>query len=158
MNIFVSHPSPHLSAFALDDKRVVKMVLETCQLLSTAMNVTGGIGPYKTTPANHPCSKWAREAKGNYSWLFDHFDELLREYTLRYDRIHKCEQYYETLRNGIKTIPDGEQTSFVNCTLYKDVDNIFVAYKQYLNHKWANDKRPPRWYKAGRANENTYKV
>ena len=34
MNIFVTHPDPHVSAKALPDKHVVKMPLETCQMLS----------------------------------------------------------------------------------------------------------------------------
>jgi hypothetical protein len=37
MNIFVTSDCPKLSAQALDNKRVVKMVLETAQLLSTAI-------------------------------------------------------------------------------------------------------------------------
>ena len=34
MNIFVTHPDPHVSAKVLPDKHVVKMPLETCQMLS----------------------------------------------------------------------------------------------------------------------------
>ena len=34
MNIFVTHPDPHISAKVLPDKHVVKMPLETCQMLS----------------------------------------------------------------------------------------------------------------------------
>ena len=34
MNIFVTNPDPHKSATELPDKHVVKMPLETCQMLS----------------------------------------------------------------------------------------------------------------------------
>ena len=34
MNIFVTDPSPTISAQCLPDKHVVKMPLETCQMLS----------------------------------------------------------------------------------------------------------------------------
>lgn len=34
MNIFITDPAPTVSAIALDNRRLVKMVLETAQLLS----------------------------------------------------------------------------------------------------------------------------
>jgi hypothetical protein len=150
MNIFVTDFSPYTSAFILDDKRVNKMVLETCQLLSTAINVCGGAGPYKTTHKNHPCSIWARETKGNYDWLLHHFEALLKEYTSRYGKTHKCEQYYTMLSSGIKCIPNGNITQFVNCTPYREELSVFVAYRKCLNDKWINDKRRPTWYRQER--------
>lgn len=41
--------SPHRRALSLDDRRLIKMVLETAQLLSTAISELGGVGPYKLT-------------------------------------------------------------------------------------------------------------
>ena len=73
MNIFVTHLDPVKCAQNLDDKRVIKMILESAQMLSTSINVSGGKGPYKTTHVNHPCSVWVRSSNANYYWLLNHF-------------------------------------------------------------------------------------
>mgnify|MGYP001327298768 CR=1 FL=1 len=145
MNIFCSSPDPFESAKFLDNKRVVKMVLETCQLLSTAINLSGGQGPYRSTHMNHPCSIWTRQSKHNYNWLVKHFDALLNEYTRRYGRVHKCRQYLRELYEGVQFIPHGPFTPFPNCTTFKQVDNVYEAYRLYLNEKWQNDKLKPKW-------------
>jgi len=73
MNIFASHPSPLHSALVLDDKRVVKMVLESAQMLSTAISQRGCCAPYRENHVNHPCSVWVRSTQGNYFWLLQHW-------------------------------------------------------------------------------------
>ena len=67
MNIFVVDIDPSKAAQSLCDKHVVKMVLETAQILST---ISGG--PYRPTHANHPCVLWAGATKRNYLWLVEH--------------------------------------------------------------------------------------
>ena len=69
MNIFVTDPSPTQSAQSLPDRHVVKMPLETCQMLSIVCSDKWGHGygeihksdgtPYKTEKGafrNHPCT------------------------------------------------------------------------------------------------------
>ena len=56
MNIFVLHPMPDIAARMQCDRHVVKMTLETAQMLSTAINELGGQAPYKSAHINHPCS------------------------------------------------------------------------------------------------------
>ena len=67
MNIFASHPDALKCAQYLDDKRVVKMVLETAQMLSTAIQLDSDYDykdlVYKPTYANHPCNVWVRQSK-----------------------------------------------------------------------------------------------
>ena len=145
MNIFVSSPSPVESAKFLDNKRIVKMVLETCQLLSTAVTVCGGSGPYKVTHINHPCSIWTRQSKGNYVWLVQHFEALLSEYTRRYGKVHKCNMYLAELKSGVDLIPDGPLLEFINCTTFKNIHDVHEAYKLCLTEKWKNDKLIPMW-------------
>lgn len=128
MNIFCSSPDPFESAKFLDNKRVVKMVLETCQLLSTAINVTGGIGPYRTTHLNHPCSIWVRENRSNYDWTVQHFIALLEEYTLRYGKTHKCQQYLEMFQARRIVFKPGSLTQHPNCTTFKQIENGLNDY------------------------------
>ena len=84
MNIFVTDPCPVKSAQEQCDKHVVKMVLESAQMLSTAWRVFDNEAAenaemYKQAHLNHPCSIWVREAQENYIWLYKHFDALCTE-------------------------------------------------------------------------------
>tara|TARA_R110000824_G_scaffold131664_5_gene293888 strand:+ start:847 stop:1332 length:486 start_codon:yes stop_codon:yes gene_type:complete len=94
MNIFYVNENPTDAAICLPDKLVVKMPLESAQMLSTAHRVLDGderadsLGLYKTAMKNHPCTIWVRETSDNYMWLYEHFYALCSEYTTRYGREH----------------------------------------------------------------------
>ena len=149
MNIFVTSACHAECARVLDDKRVVKMVLESTQMLSTAINLSGGQGPYKSTHINHPCSVWVRTSITNFKWLQLHALFLCREYRLRYDKVHKCADILLNLPNP--DLPDIGLTPWVNCTTdYKDMDDVHAAYQCHLNDKWDMDKRQPTWYGSAR--------
>jgi hypothetical protein len=152
MNIFVTDNCPYISAKNLDDKRVVKMVLETAQLLSSAIILNGGKAPYKLTHKGHPCTIFTAKTKGNYRWVLNHFKGLCQEYTRRYGKTHKSESLMQDLEEGIRFIPDGDLTDFANCSAnlslnisYKHLTDVTLAYKLYLADRWENDKREPTW-------------
>lgn len=84
MNIFVLHKNPKIAAQYMADKHVVKMVLETAQLLCSMF--PEGMAPYKRTHYNHPCAKWLRESRNNYLWLIKHGIALNEEYQYRWER------------------------------------------------------------------------
>lgn len=94
MNLFYVNKDPIVAASELPDKLVIKMVLETAQLLCTAHHELDGesVNPdwqlYKPTHANHPCAIWVRGTSSNYSWTYQHFVGLASEYQLRYGRQH----------------------------------------------------------------------
>lgn len=113
MNIFYIDADPIQAAQWMVDKHVVKMILESAQLLSTAHRILDGReveGKSKTgrkvrrwilddsrdeviytaTHINHPSAVWCRESVENYNWLVDHFFALMQEYTHRYEKTHKC--------------------------------------------------------------------
>jgi hypothetical protein len=69
MNIFYLDKSPYTCARYHCDKHVVKMILETAQLLCGAHWATGGTAQYKPTHLNHPCAIWVRKSLSNYKWL-----------------------------------------------------------------------------------------
>ena len=113
MNIFYLDKNPKVAARMHNNKHVVKMILETAQLLSTAHRVLDGEQYidtssgrrikrwkltsdkedflYKATHINHPSAVWVRESKENYEWTFNLFNALMLEYTYRYGKHHKCE-------------------------------------------------------------------
>ena len=85
MNFFYLDDDPIMCARYMVDKHVIKMILEHCQLLSTAQNLFGIDGLYKSTHINHPCSIWTRASLDNYNLLIDYTKEIIKEYKHRYD-------------------------------------------------------------------------
>lgn len=82
MNIFVLDINPITAAQFLCDKHIVKMCLESAQLLCSAFEP--GTAPYRRTHYNHPCAKWVRESEENFNWLYDHAWAINREYIKRF--------------------------------------------------------------------------
>lgn len=110
MNIFVLDADPVRAAQWQCDRHVIKMTLETAQLLCSVHHFFGYKAPYKKTHINHPCAVWARESLANYEWLLAHGKALGEEYTARYGKIHKS---VSAMPDPIKELPDIELTPFV---------------------------------------------
>lgn len=105
MNIFWLDHDLEKAAIAHCDKHVVKMILESAQLLSGVIHsINNDHGPifdtskvYRATHMNHPCAVWARTSGNNYCTLLQLLGHLLDEYTYRYGRIHKTTDVYGAL-------------------------------------------------------------
>ena len=153
MNIFVLSTDPVEAATMECDKHVVKMLLETAQLLCGPH--PPGKAPYVRTHFNHPCAKWTRESTSNYTWLSIHGLALCEEYTRRYRRTHRSEPVIEWCsRNVPTTIPDGPLTPFAiaikDKTLHVPGDPVASYRKYYVVEKsrfarW-NYCDPPAWW------------
>ena len=79
------------------DKHVVKMCLETAQLLCTGLDRYGIAGPYKPTHKRHPTALWTGDSIDHYLWLRVFGLTLCREYTWRYRKVHASANVIETL-------------------------------------------------------------
>lgn len=95
MNIFFLDFNTKKCAEYHCDKHVVKMILETAQLLCGVHWVIGSEAPYKLSHKNHPCAIWTRSSLSNYLYLCDLGLELCKEYTYRYDKKHKSQDVIE---------------------------------------------------------------
>ena len=157
MNIFVTSPSPHLSAQVLPDKHIVKMPLECCQMLSIIYSkwyynwgpLPKKDGGYYATAKgafrNHPCTIWAAQNHYNTAWLVTHGLALCSEYKRRYDKIHSCN---DTLFVA-KKIFHAKSHRAITCSSMADnfvrampdeykLDtsiDTFTAYKMYISSK-----------------------
>lgn len=154
MNIFYTNKCPKVSAINLDSKRVNKMILESCQMLCTAINENGGESPYKSTHKNHPSNIWVRESRANFDWLYKHARALAEIYQNERNRIHGCVRVLDIIQDrGLwALIPQGSFTEPPNCAAnkslgicYKHVTDVPTAYKRYLCERWDNDKLAPKW-------------
>ena len=151
MNIFYVDKDPANAAMCLPDKLVVKMPLESAQMLSTAHRLLCGDdycderGIYLKAYMNHPCTIWARETSQNYLWLYYHFYFLCREYETRYDRQHlSFTKLNDALSQLPLNIPDAGLTTMPQAMPdeYKNNDPV-QAYRDYV----VNEKTYAQWNK-----------
>tara|TARA_B100001109_G_scaffold87984_1_gene71759 strand:- start:1744 stop:2244 length:501 start_codon:yes stop_codon:yes gene_type:complete len=165
MNIFVTDPSPIKSARVLPDKHIVKMPLETCQMLSIVASDKWGHGfgtlpkldgtPYATEKGafrNHPCTVWAQD---NWTWLILHGLALCDEYTHRYNKVHSCQH---TMKHAAEIFPYQNEypksyaRAMPEIWKYDETIDTFEAYKTYIASKpWVatnylrDPSRKPNW-------------
>ena len=156
MNIFVLDNDPKLAAQFHCDKHVVKMVLESAQMLSAVHTILDGPqeGLYKVSHANHPCTKWVRESNNNYNWMYCLFLELCTEYTFRYGKTHLCAtKFLDRFMTPPKNIPVGYKTPqpLAMPDDYK-VSDVVQSYRNYYKGakvdfaKWAKARKEPDWW------------
>ena len=135
MNIFFLDLDTKKCAEYHCDKHVVKMILETAQLLCgvhyTTDQVTDQI-PYKLSHKNHPCAIWSRESLSNYLYLCDLGLELCKEYTYRYGKRHKSQEVIEWCITNKPNIVDKEFTEPARAMPdeYK-VKSVVESYRNY---------------------------
>ena len=166
MNIFFLDTNPKYAAAFHCDKHVVKMVLETAQLLSTAHHVLDGEEVafddlYKPTHVNHPSSVWVRSNMKNYQWTYELFCHLCNEYTKRFGKKHKTESKLRLkLGNYPKNIDksgwDSPLSPPPQCMPEEYLNQCTVtAYRDYYCGEKARFARwscavIPEWYHATR--------
>ena len=146
MNIFYLSTDPEKAAQMMYNKHVVKMILESAQLLCTAHVISDGENanvPYKVTHKNHPSAIWVRESVSNYIWLYDHMIALGKEYTRRYGKKHltiiKCSG---VLSKAPANVTKTELTPMPQCMpdQYKVPGNSVEAYWNYYEAEKVNVK------------------
>ena len=149
MNIFVVDMNPKKAAQMLCDQHVVKMCLETAQMLCTVARKNGFEVPYKSAHPKHPCTLWVGETKGNWDWLVSHGLALGEEYTKRYGKIHKSHLVIKEIAKLPIDLPKGT-TPFAQAMgeEFKKTNPV-EAYRAYYQSKtfarWKYTE-PPTWF------------
>lgn len=139
MNVFVLDLDPQKAAQYHNNRHCVKMILESCQILSTAAQINVGVQEnlYKPTHKNHPCTILATKNRANYVWVLELTKALLEEYTYRFEKTHKSGRLISHLTDMAPSIPLGD-LSFAQAMPdpYKANDPV-EAYRAY----YRGDKR-----------------
>lgn len=172
MNVFYLDKDPSQAAQWMTDSHVIKMVLESAQLLSTAHRVLDGV-PYKAkskngrmitkydhpddrlyqaTHVNHPSAVWVRQSSYNYQWLTIHFASLLDEYFVRYGKQHACTKMLFLYKppGYIPCCTDFTDPPSAMPDKYKISNNAVLNYRYYYSHgkshlhRWTK-RTPPDW-------------
>jgi len=157
MNIFVLSKDTVAAAQMHVDKHVVKMVLETAQILSTAVRLAPYVKDpsmskeacsvihdafikenmsfiYKPSHQKHPCVIWASTNLTRFSWLKKLGIALSEEYTYRYGKIHKSDRiirdvFYPSTGTYFVEQPL-EPFALAMPDIYK-TDNVVESYRRY---------------------------
>lgn len=152
MNLFLLDADPIESATAHCDRHVVKMVLETAQILCSAhwlCDGTIGAGWYKPTHTRHPVVQWAAEQEINYNYAYQQFAALAAEYEYRYGKTHlSWTKLGAVLKSPPWLIdatvpPSAAHWKFVQCmptkywegnTRTTTLDKAIQSYRRYYRH------------------------
>ena len=143
MNIFYLHKDPVEAAKLQYNKHVVKMILESAQMLCTAHHCYGDEDqvnnvPYKQAHLNHPSTIWARRSRSTYTWLYNHMIALGDEYTKRYGKTHlsinKCKEFLSKPPVHIQG-DDWCQPPQAMPDEYKDECSLQAYWNYYINDK-----------------------
>lgn len=174
MNIFVLDKDPVLAAQYQCDKHVVKMILESAQLLCTSHHVLPNKynNPlpdflYRKTHQNHPCALAVQNSIASYAWLAFHALALCDEYTHRYDKNHKSRPIIQWCFDNCPQLPVGIAKNAIKgfylsmphlpqCMPdeYKIQGDVVQAYRNYYKFDkmknikcvWTN-REQPEWIK-----------
>lgn len=157
MNLFFLSRNPREAAQAHYNKHVVKMVLETAQLLCSAHRLLDGARAagvsksgrkqttwvlpdeareralYRASHANHPVAVWVRASRAHYEWAFALFVQLLEEYSFRYEKVHACAKLIDALAAPPRCIPDAGFVDPPPCMpeLYRASGDVVACYRAY---------------------------
>ena len=149
MNIFVLDEKVEKCAEYHCDKHVIKMILESAQMMSAVVRLDGYDIGYKLTHKNHPCTIWARKSLSNYIWLFKLVEHLNAEYRYRYNKDvnHKSFDMVKTLPTP--NLPDTGLTPFAQAMpdQYRNKNTVKAYRDYYINEKsnlliWTKRKTP----------------
>lgn len=159
MNIFILGTTPESSARAHCDQHLHKMVLESAQIISTALHLRGWkqAWMYKPTHISHPCVQWAASSNHNILWVIELADELRR---IREEldcpphassEVIKFAQDY--LAGEVPFASSYLATDFalampLHIHARSDIDTVgkYQAYYRWKNEQWkALDKGPMTW-------------
>lgn len=161
MNLFYLHPDPTVAAQMQCDKHVVKMLLETAQMLCTAHHEVDGSRAskrlYKSAYKNHPSTRWVRADAYHYEWAYKHFAALCDEYTYRYGKVHTTDRKLRKLlsKPPRKLAFKSWQSDPPQCMPddYKQADTV-KAYRAYYQSDdkrrfaaWRKLRPAPNWWK-----------
>ena len=173
MNIFALHNNPFIAALMMCDKHIVKMIIETCQILSMVLDSNMdiqyrsqdcppskqlGCPQYPKNHLKHPSTLWTMQSRGNYKWLVQHLRGLCSQYRDRYGKVHKLEgliMIYEAQEKYLK-FDNSKKTKFCIAITDKTLHHHdpVIAYRNYYNMeksrfaKWKTGA-VPAWFKPG---------
>lgn len=164
VNIFILDKNIKKCAKYHCDQHVVKMILESVQILCTALNKKGFKTPYKSTHVKHPCVLWAETSYDNFLWLQELSIELNNEYIYRFQKTSDHKSISVLNEIAEYTYPRTGLTEFAQAMpeKYRVPGNPVKAYRQfYLGEKMAfakwTKRQIPVWVRNSNIQTTSHK-
>lgn len=161
VNIFVLDRNPIRASEMMCDKHIPKMVVESAQMMASALRRHGAVDsqmpltksgtPYKGGYKHHPCTVWAGDSWHNFDWLANHAIGLLGEYYMRFGKEHACSEAIGQMNGMSWRLPSGRLTPFAQAMPdeYRNPCAI-TAYRAYYHSKtfakWEKGTPAPNWW------------
>ena len=170
MNIFVVDADPESAAAFLCDKHVPKMLVETTQILVSAIRRNGATDddvpltvsgkPHRGGYANHPSVVWAGDSFSNAYWVSLHAHELCHQFMARFNKMHACVPQVAVTARELHRIPDHGLTDvalcvgeeFQNGQTHAPIDEAVPIYREFYKHDkasfaaWEKGVAAPDWW------------
>lgn len=139
MNIFYLDTDPKIAAEKQINKHVIKMILESAQMLCTTHREFGDENEalYKRTHTNHPSTVWIRQSSQHYDWVYQHMLALGEEYTNRYGKTHlTITKMKELLKKPPQGLKDNGYEHPPQCMPEEyQCEDAVTAYNAYYEYK-----------------------
>lgn len=170
MNIFFLDKDPVNAARYHCDKHVIKMITETCQIISTAIRIHYNKSSYsgmpidlyhfpqpysylyKPTHIHHPSIRWAEKKWDNMVWLITLGRNLLKEYDRRYGKdLDSFIRARQILNGYLKNVEYNNKTKITSPPLvmpddYKiRIDNVNDVVSAYRKYYFTEKKHLAEW-------------
>lgn len=159
MNIFVIDQNQYLCATYHTDTHVVKMPVETAQMLSFAYyhpelwkgEIPDILMKFSKSHDNHPCSLWIRESLENFIWTCNLGIQLVKEFRYRFNPIkhQRCLDIFEWCLRNPPNLPSKCLTPFAlampdNFKVESDIESYRNLYRYGKSdlHKWTKREKP----------------
>jgi len=159
VNIFVLDTDPRAAARMMCDKHIPKMLVESAQMMASALRrhgvdeselpLTRRGTPYKGGYPHHPCTIWVGDSYENFMWLYEHAESLAREYIKRFGKRHRTQRSIREMHQAfdehhlsfvfrtegytpfIQAMPDEYKTAYV--------EGLAVLCNPLIKHAEGND-------------------
>lgn len=138
MNVFFCDWDPNQAARSLANRHVVKMTLETAQILSTTARLQGREHEslYRPTHKKHPVVRGCVSNPVYAGWVLLHGRALAEEYTRRFGKVHKSARVID-LAGELVELQEGrlESVPLAMPDVFKGDDPV-LSYRLYLAAKY----------------------
>lgn len=175
LNLFHVHKDPAECARSYFDIHVGKILIEACQMMSTAVRYWHERNPeiarpdyvnslYLKTHPNHPMNVWVRASYENWFWTLEHAIALHEEHQSRFSTTHgsygNCLAYlmHESINKLMVDSLPYYKTEIPRCVpaRYRVSSEVILCYRYYYRygkdprfHKWTFRPEPEWFYEIG---------
>ena len=141
MNLFWLHPNIRLCVYLYCDAHVVKMLLESTQLMNNVYHVYGqpSLINYRFCHQGHPCTIWTAQSLRHFQRVGQLALAIAREYFRRYQKHHKCWRKVMLMLSQPPTFREHQKPAFKPTTTlasmgpFDDVPLCFGEHTQFFH-------------------------